>query len=110
MAQLDRLLDLLEVRRVELAALGLERRPRDAQPHDVEAVLGDAGEVLFGERPGLVHLGPRLVEVDELVDVDAAQQHLVAVAVRDDVAVRAQEARGQRVSSAGGGRAPRRPA
>ena len=55
----------------------------------------DAGEVVVGERIGVIHLGPRSEEVDELVHVHAAQQHLVAVAVRDHIAVGAEESAGQ---------------
>ena len=88
----DGLGDLVDVGLVELPALGLESRPREPQPHDVEALLGDVGEVVLGERPGVVDVGTRTVEVHELVHVHAAQQHLVAVAVGDDVVVGAEEA------------------
>ena len=90
----DRLLDVGDVAASSLPRSGSSADHEMFEAHDVEALLGDAGEVVVGERLGRRHLGPRTVEVDELVHVDAAEQHLVAVAVRDDVAVRAQEARG----------------
>ena len=96
-AQSHRVGDLREVRVVELAALGLEGRPREVEPHDVEALRRDAGEVVLGQRPRRRDVGARLVEVDELVHVDPAQQHLVAVAVGDEATLGTEEARRARM-------------
>ncbi len=79
----DRLPDLVDVRRVVGARRRLERRPGHDQPDAVEAEVGDVAEVVLGQRDRRLVVGVRLVVLAELVHVHAAQQHLGAAPVAD---------------------------
>ena len=77
------LADPVHVCLVEAAAFRLERRPVDQKADHVHAQRMDAGEVVARQRHGRRQRRALLPVVAQLVDVDAAQQHLPTVA-RDD--------------------------